>query len=387
MQVLKIQNNYNTYKKTPSCNYTNKELAIPTISDSVSLSPNFTGAANAPKGLYGKFTEWIANNYYKKFYNSKAAAYIVNHTNSPKWNNMTTHMSALGSTLISGMYVIRTLENDKLDPQRRKTLAINDFLTWGISTAGAYWLDAKLGNLCDKATTRFAANYLLDNPKARQQDILGEWHPKDLREMMKNWADHVKPDSKEGQELLEKMSKEAYKGVVFQVENAGAESAETLKPMLKIWLDNMKPDSKESQALIKELGEENFKKLTAGFDKIGADLQPMITKLKPMLLDWVKNVEPASAEGLNFVKKLGKLSYKNIRDFNLDILKDPKLTTQIDGIGVLKSLFVFGMVYRYIVPVLVMKPANFIGNYIHKKNAEKAQNVETVKPQTETKKA
>ena len=42
--------------------------------------------------------------------------------------------------------------------------------------------------------------------------------------------------------------------------------------------------------------------------------------------------------------------------------------------GVLKSLFVFGMIYRYVVPVLVMKPANWIGQYIHNKKA--AQNNE-----------
>ena len=71
----------------------------------------------------------------------------------------------------------------------------------------------------------------------------------------------------------------------------------------------------------------------------------------------------------------------NIRDFNLDVLKNKRLTTLIDGMGILKSLFVFGMVYRYIVPVMVMKPANKIGAYIHKKNAEKAQaqNQETKK--------
>ena len=128
--------------------------------------PKFTGAASAAtaatekasEGLYGRFTEWIANNYYKRFYNSKAAKYIVEHTNSPKWNNMTTHMSALGSTLISGMYVVKTLENDKLDPEKRKTLAINDTLTWAISTGCAYWLDDKLGKACDKATTRAKKN-------------------------------------------------------------------------------------------------------------------------------------------------------------------------------------------------------------------------------------
>jgi len=160
-------------------------------------------------------------------------------------------------------------------------------------------------------------------------------------------------------------------------------AAETLKPMLKIWLENIKPESKEGQEIIKEFGAETFKKLTTGFDNMGGELKPVSAKLKPMLMNWVKNVNAGSKEGIEYLKKLGKLSYNSIRDFNLDVLKDPKLTTQIDGIGVLKSLFVFGMVYRYIVPVLVMKPANFIGNYVHKRNAEKAKAAE----QPEAKKA
>ena len=66
----------------------------------------------------------------------------------------------------------------------------------------------------------------------------------------------------------------------------------------------------------------------------------------------------------------------------MDILKNKKITTQIDGISALKSLFVFGMVYRYLVPVLVMKPANWIGNYIHAQKAQKAQEAQGVKPET-----
>lgn len=279
MQISSIQN----YNNTPKRAYVTNQRTV--------AQPKFTGAASvataatekASEGLYGKFTEWIANNYYKRFYNSKAAKYIVDHTNSPKWNNMTTHMSALGSTLISGMYVVKTLENDKLDPEKRKTLAINDTLTWAISTGCAYWLDDKLGKACDKATTRAVANHLLKDPDAKRADLFGDWDPKNLKIMMKEWYNHIKPDSVEGKELVE---------------------------------------------------------------------------------------------------KLGKQSYSNIRDFNLDILKNKKITTQIDGISALKSLFVFGMVYRYLVPVLVMKPANWIGNYFHDKKAQKAQEAQGVKPET-----
>ena len=63
----------------------------------------------------------------------------------------------------------------------------------------------------------------------------------------------------------------------------------------------------------------------------------------------------------------------NIREFNLDVLKSRKLTTMIDGMGILKSLFVFGLVYRYLVPVVVMKPANKLGAYMHKHRVEKKQ--------------
>ena len=274
-------------------NYQNKAYTsnLKRVTPSVANQPNFTSALSVATkaadttaaktgGLYDRLTEWIAKNYYTRFYNSKAAKYIVDHTNSPKWNNMTTHMSALGSTLISGMYIVRTLQNDNLDKEKRKTLAINDGLTWVFSTAGAYLLDSKLGNVCDKATTRFAANYLLDNPEARRTDLFGDWDPKNLKQMMSEWYKHVKKDSAEGQKLI---------------------------------------------------------------------------------------------------KDLGEHAYKNIREFNLDVLKNKKLTTQIDGIGVLKSLFVFGMVYRYIVPVLVMKPANYIGHYIHERNAKKAQAAEQAK--------
>lgn len=285
MQVIKPQNYNVAQNRAYTANF--KQIA-PSKS---AYQPQFTGFATvakevassaAPKaqGWYDKLTEWIAKNYYAKFYNSKAAKYIVEHTSSPKWNNMTTHMSALGSTLISGMYVMRTLQNDKLDPEKRKTLAINDGLTWVLSTAGAYLLDSKLGNLCDKATTRFAANYLLDNPEARRTDLFGEWNPKDLKQMMAEWYKHVKPESEEGQKLI---------------------------------------------------------------------------------------------------REIGEKAYKNIREFNLDILKNKKLTTQIDGIGVLKSLFVFGMVYRYIVPVLVMKPANYIGRKMHEKKAQQEQVDQTKK--------
>ena len=39
--------------------------------------------------------------------------------------------------------------------------------------------------------------------------------------------------------------------------------------------------------------------------------------------------------------------------------------------GIFKSLFIFGMIYRYVVPVVIMKPANKLGAKYNKSHAEK----------------
>ncbi len=241
---------------------------------------------------YDRLTEGIANKYYAAFYKSKFAKWFADKTKNVK--NMTTHMAAIGATLISGMYTVRTLQNDKLENDKRKTLALNDVFTWAFSTAGSYFLDSKLANWWDVVTTRFAANYLLDNPRAKRIRTFGDWDPRNINQFMNDW---------------------------YNIKNKR--------------IDELNKKIKES------LADGSYRGLR-----------------RPNL----HHVKPDEA-----------IAYKNIRDFNLDVLKNKRLTTLIDGMGIFKSLFVFGMVYRYIVPVMVMKPANKIGAYIHKKNAEKAQ--------------
>ena len=261
------------------------------------VQPTFTGVKVTPVARkYFKAIDWLTNNYYARFYKSKAAGKFLEKT-SKLADNMTTHMMVLGSTVISGMYIVRTLQNDKLDKEKRKTLAINDTLTWGVSTAGTYIVDGKLRNLFDdKMATRYAANYLVKHPEDMNKELLGDWDPADIRQVMKEAP----------QRALAKY----------------AEMKKTLgenTPELKEWMEKVR---------FKE--DRHFKEL----EEIDG------SKLK-------------------------------IKDFNRDILKSPKLSNQIKGISVLKSLFIGTMIYRYLVPVLIMKPANKIGAYVHAKNAER----------------
>lgn len=274
---------------------------------------------------YDNLTEFIANKYYAAIYKSPFAKWFIDKTKSVK--NMTTHMSAIGATLISGMYTVRTLQNDKLDSEKRKTLALNDVMTWGLSTAGSYFIDNKLASWWDRVTNRFTANYLLDNPRAKRLRTLGDWNPAHLQEMM---------------------------GKKF----------------------SMDADASNIDNVIAEAKKNGFQVSGVEDGKINFTLPGKFNKLISERIDRInKAIEDPNYKGLR--KPLQHVDMdpviSNIRDFNLDVLKNKRLTTLIDGFSVLKSLFVFGMVYRYIVPVMVMKPANKLGAYIHKKNAEKAQ--------------
>ena len=51
---------------------------------------------------------------------------------------VTEHMATFGSLLTSGMYVTRTLNKDDLEPDRRRTLAINQALCFVVPTIAAY---------------------------------------------------------------------------------------------------------------------------------------------------------------------------------------------------------------------------------------------------------
>ena len=289
MQISPIQNytyNYRTTKTQP--NFTgNLSAAEETVLNSKLFSP--------VKKSYAKMVIWLTNNYYAKLAKGKIAGKFISMTNkmSKDKADMTKHMAALGATLISGMYVVRTLQNDKLDKEKRKTLAINDAMTWAISTAGAYTFDKALGNWCDDITTRYAANYFMDHPESKNVELLGDWKPENIKEVVKTAKD--KAISK-----YEEMKK-------------------TLSPEeLKKWLEKV--------------------------------------NMKEKHFEYLKDFE-----------------VKNISDLNTQLLKNELLDKRMRGIGVFKTLFVFGMVYRYVVPVLVMKPANWIGNYLQKKNAEKQQ--------------
>ena len=240
---------------------------------------------------YDKLVNWLLKNYYAKLANSKAAIKFAEKTANK--GDMTRHMAALGATLISGLYVTRTLQNDNLDHEKRKTLALNDAMTWALSTASSYLLDSKLARWCDGVTNRFAANYLLKHPESKNMELLGDWNPANINQMVK---DSTKIAIEKYEQMKASLTPEAFAK----------------------WLEKVKMKEKHFEFL----------------------------KENPIT---------------------------SVTELNSQILKNSLLDTLMRGFPVLKTLFIFGMVYRYLVPVLVMKPANKLGKYLHDKNAAKHQ--------------
>lgn len=65
------------------------------------------------------------------------------------------NLIVIGSTILSGFYVIKTINNKKLDEKKRRTLAINQAAVWVASTVMAYTIDGKLNKYTTKVKDDF----------------------------------------------------------------------------------------------------------------------------------------------------------------------------------------------------------------------------------------
>ncbi len=287
------QQNSNT-KRQQIPTFKNQHQQIPTFPASAQAIPTFEGgAAGIITDTLPKKSSIFKN--INKYYNKgvdKIAKYftapLVDSTPmnwaAEKFKNsryLFNHLLAVGSAITSGMYMYKTLNNDKLDKDRKQTLALNQFLTFVLSTAGAYAIDSKLGNWWDKQTAKFAGLRL--NDETLEQDFVNK-----NKEILKNNEEIIRANK-------DKVSKKD----------------------LKLLLDDTE--------LVKE------------FVKTRNNFKSMLPKQKRALLN------------------------------------------QIEGMGLLKTMIVFGAVYRYLVPVLVTPIANKLGDkYLnHKKAADALRNQNT----------
>ncbi len=117
--------------------------------ETIVTGSKYTGGAH----LYDKFTDFIANKFTTPIINSKA---LQNFSN--KWKDsefLFNHMATVTSAVISSVYMQRTLSNDNLEDDKKKILAINQGLTFLLSTSLSYLIDSKLNNWWEGITAKF----------------------------------------------------------------------------------------------------------------------------------------------------------------------------------------------------------------------------------------
>ena len=73
--------------------------------------------------------------------------------------SVTQHMTAFGSLITSGVYVQQTLTKKDLDPERRRTLAVNQGLCFVVPTFAAYTVDKVINNWVKQNEYRYSGQY------------------------------------------------------------------------------------------------------------------------------------------------------------------------------------------------------------------------------------
>lgn len=163
MRILQTPNNYYNSNFTQVNKTTNVQKPV-----------HFTSSAPKSKLLapYNKFMDKIKTHIafrLTKILENKRVKNIIEKTKKNKFLNdhLVSHFSALTSIVLSGFYMKKTLENDKLDPHKRRTLAINQGLVSVVSTILAYAVDGVTNKKINKFTDKFmAANFTKYSEKA-----------------------------------------------------------------------------------------------------------------------------------------------------------------------------------------------------------------------------
>ncbi len=364
-------------------------------------APSFKGSK------YDNFVEWIAKNYYGRLMQSGFIKWFGKKTENM---NVVNFCSALNSFIISFMYVIKTLENDNLDQERRNTLAINDGMTYVGSTILAYAIDNKLAKKWNKVTHNYAATQLGTTPDELQKLI------EEANERL--YFKQIRIDAtKKANEKLPADAKIPMKhDIDLLIENADNTLDNATKTTLRDDINNAIKKANQNLPKDKQIAlfDDDLKKIVdksyellnapegnkglqddvnAAIKKINSclgnkkiplveDIENAINKANTMLpkeeriptIEYIKNTfKKVNSLLPDSAKIKPEKLIANAEDYTRDVIKNKELNFKIKGMGIVKSLFVFGMIYRYVVPVLIMKPANKLGakyNERHKKQIE-----------------
>ena len=287
------------YKNTTTSQRMNKSQTNPAFKGIVP-KPIVNGLSNfyegvASKGGFQKFIKWFSNS-----------------------NKSFTHLMVGESIFLSGFYMINTLRNKKIKKEQKPQMVINDALTLGVSTAGAYLLDGKITNVVSKLAEKYFVNH---------KDFYAQ-----LGSKIKEAAN---------EDLLKKV----------------AEAVKVNEPeKLKAGVEN-----------VAKFAGEQLKGL------VGKEGQLKAFQITPDKLSEVQNsIKQAVVNNAGDVQKASEAVKNAASDVFNSLAARAEADKIIPGINKLKTIVIFGIIYRYLGPVVITPIANKISaKFFDKKKPEK----------------
>lgn len=281
--------------------------------------------ANAAPSFKGSVPQPVVNglsNFYEGVAKTKPfQKFIKGFSNS---NKTFTHLLVAESCILSGFYMINTLRNKKIKKEQKPQMLINDTLTLGVSTAGAYLVEDKITNVVAKASEKYFAN-----------------HKDFYTELGKKAQDAAKQSSSKNV-LLEKVGEVAGK--------TGEELTKGLDDVAAMVGSHLKGIVGESGKKLKTFQIEPEK------------LQAVQTSVKDAVSSNAGNIDKAKETVMGLVD---------------DVYNSAAARSEADkifsGINKLKVLVIFGIIYRYLGPVVITPIANKISSKFFDKKKENTE--------------
>lgn len=316
------------YQTQPYNNYSKNNTPI---YKQQNITPSF-GDLKAPP----KVTAFIHDNFTVPV--MKAGTKVFKDPN----DNLLNHMQAIGSALVSGVYMYRTVHNDNLDETKKKTLAVNQFFTFVASTIISYMLDGMLNNFSEKISYNYANKKIEKAIELTNKDSIFTNAQKELERARKNHESST--------EFLNKLKK--------------AKDSEAVQQNLAAFREELAKT---------ESNKHEIKALDELIESIKTDTDLKFKDLKKAVKSGVtdKILKPSNASGFvsNYIETISKnKSIANPEKYT-EFFKT--LSTNLVGVGVLKKLLIFTMIYRFVSPIAVTPLANMVGNKIFEKKNQK----------------
>ena len=247
-------------------------------------------------------------------------------------NKTFTHLMVLDSLILSTFYTINSLRNKKIEKEQKPQMVINDALTLGVSAAGSYLLDDKVS----KVVSKFGEQYI-DKQKDYYKGI--------------------------GQKAIDDMGDKApIKELLSKVEE-----------VISLPKDKLEEGIKQVGDMFKE----HIKPIVSVDDNVKKALmtnQDMVDDLAEKVTSTIKN---AVKEGKT--DDIAKVVSEKVGDAYKTVAARAKADNFLAGLNKLKVLVVFGMIYRYLGPVLITPVANKLSDKLFGKGkADKKAQTEKV---------